>query len=71
MDAKQEQWVEVDRYINGTVVHSDKVLVEALETNTAAGLPPISVSPSQGKLLQLLAQIQDARTILDRHAWRI
>jgi len=28
-------------------------------------LPPIKVSPKQGKLLQLLARIQGARTILE------
>ena len=55
----------MDRYIDEVVVHSDGVLRMALEACTAASLPPISVSPSQGKLLQLLAQIHGARTILE------
>src|SRR6266481_9851788 len=65
MNISQEQWVKVDRYIDDLVVHSDEALAAALEASKAAGLPPISVSPSQGKLLQLLAQIHGARTILE------
>src|SRR5690349_13127881 len=59
-----KQWTNVDKYIDEVVVHSDDVLTAALEACAAAGLPPISVSPSQGKLLQLIAQIQGVRTIL-------
>ena len=65
MNTKPEQWTKVDRYIDQVVVHSDETLTAALETSASAGLPPISVSPSQGKLLQLLAQIHGARTILE------
>jgi len=65
MSANPEQWSKVDRYINEVVVHSDDVLELTLQTGAAAGLPPISVSPSQGKLLQLIAQIHGARTILE------
>jgi predicted O-methyltransferase YrrM len=43
----------------------DPVLEAALQTSAAAGLPPIQVAPNQGKLLQLLAQLQGARTILE------
>jgi predicted O-methyltransferase YrrM len=60
-----EQWANVDKYIDKTVVQSDDALTAALEACATAGLPPISVSPSQGKLLQLLAQIHGARTILE------
>jgi len=60
-----EQWANVDKYIDKLVIQSDDSLTAALETCAAAGLPPISVSPSQGKLLQLLAQIHAARTILE------
>jgi predicted O-methyltransferase YrrM len=61
----QDQWTAVDRYINDLLVPSDAALEAALETSTAAGLPAISVSPSQGKLLQLLARVMGARMILE------
>jgi predicted O-methyltransferase YrrM len=60
-----EQWKAVDGYINGLLVPPDPVLEAALQASVTAGLPAISVSPSQGKLLQLLAQIQQAQTILE------
>jgi predicted O-methyltransferase YrrM len=61
----QEQWTAVDRYITDLLVPSDPALDAALQTSAAAGLPPHNVSPNQGKLLLLLAQIQRARTILE------
>ncbi len=61
----QEQWTAVDRYLTDLFVPSDPVLDAALEASTAAGLPPHNVSPNQGKLLLLLAQLQGARTILE------
>ncbi len=36
-----------------------------LEESTAAGLPPIAVTPNLGKLLYLLARIQGAKNILE------
>ncbi len=44
---------------------SDDALVQTLATNRARGLPAIDVAPNQGKFLQLLAQIQGARRILE------
>lgn len=61
----QDRWAAVDQYVADLLVRSDPVLEAALETSRAAGLPPHDVSPSQGKLLQLLAQIRGARTILE------
>jgi predicted O-methyltransferase YrrM len=61
----QEQWTEVDRYFTDLLVPPDPALDAALQTSAAAGLPPHNVSPNQGKLLLLLAQIQGARTILE------
>jgi len=55
----------VDRYINDRLVGSDPVLEEALKTSATAGLPPIAVSPSQGKLLHLLARALGAHRILE------
>ena len=61
----EQCWTAVDSYINGLLVPPDPVLETALQACVAAGLPAISVSPSQGKWLQLLARIQQARTILE------
>jgi len=61
----QETWTAVDRYLAGLFVPSDPALEAALEDSVAAGLPPINVSPNQGKLLQLLARMQGARNILE------
>jgi predicted O-methyltransferase YrrM len=61
----QDRWAAVDQYVADLLVRPDPVLEAALETSRAAGLPPADVSPSQGKLLQLLAQIRGARTILE------
>src|ERR1700676_4155985 len=61
----QQKWTAVDQYINDLLVPTDSALTAALRANEAAGLPQINVSPSQGKLLQLLAQVQGARSILE------
>jgi len=60
----QELWNAVDEYI-GDVVRADSSLAAALEASTAAGLPAIAVSPSQGKLLYLMARVQGARRVLE------
>jgi predicted O-methyltransferase YrrM len=61
----REQWTAVDGYISETVVPPDLVLDAALEASAKAGLPAIAVTPSQGKLLQLLARAIGARRILE------
>ena len=58
-------WSSVDRYLNDTLIPPDPALDAALAANKAANLPSIDVSPSQGKLLQLLAETQQARRILE------
>ena len=61
----QKQWSEVDRYIADWLVPPDPALDAALKASDEAGLPAINVSPNQGKLLMLLAQIRGARSILE------
>ena len=61
----QEQWTAVDRYITDTLLSPDAALEAALKSSAEAGLPSINVTPNQGKLLQLLAQAQGARNILE------
>ncbi|MFE4830545.1 O-methyltransferase [Streptomyces sp. NPDC056672] len=61
----QEQWTAVDRYFTDQLAPADEALTAALAAADAAGLPAINVAPNQGKLLQLLARVQGARTILE------
>ena len=60
-----DRWIEVDRYIADRLLPADPVLDATLRASAAAGLPPHDVSPLQGALLELLARIQQARTILE------
>ena len=61
----EEQWTEVDQYFSERLLPRDPSLESALETSASAGLPAISVSPNQGKFLQILAQLVEARSILE------
>lgn len=61
----QDTWNAVDEYLTDTLARPDAVLEAALRESEAAGLPPINVSPPQGKFLNLLARIQGARNILE------
>jgi predicted O-methyltransferase YrrM len=58
-------WTAVDDYVNNLLLPPDPALDEALRASAAAGLPPIAVTPSQGKLLHLLARVQGARSVLE------
>ncbi len=65
MFGAEEQWVAVERYITDSLLTPDPALDDALRASDAAGLPPISVSPNQGKLLQLLVRMLGSRRILE------
>lgn len=58
-------WTAVDAYYSDLFSPPDAALEAALQDSEAAGLPPINVSPNQGKLLMLLAQLQQAQRILE------
>lgn len=58
-------WSQVDDYLVQQLAPQDDVLDGALATSAAAGLPAISVTATQGKLLQLLARMQGAERILE------
>ncbi|MET8243196.1 O-methyltransferase [Streptomyces sp. NPDC005202] len=58
-------WDDVDAYFTTLLSPEDEALQAALRDSDAEGLPHINVAPNQGKLLQLLAEIQGARTILE------
>ncbi|WP_058043613.1 O-methyltransferase [Streptomyces roseifaciens] len=61
----QQTWTAVDDYFNGLLVEEDGALLAAVADSEAAGLPPHQVAPNQGKLLNLLATLQGARTVLE------
>src|SRR6266571_7261232 len=61
----QKLWTRMDRYINDLLVPSDPAMEAELKSSKAAGLPQISVTPNQGKLLQILARSLKARRILE------
>lgn len=59
------RWPAVDDYIAEYLLGEDAALTMALSHNERSGLPPIDVSPTQGKMLQLMARLQNARHILE------
>ncbi|MCD0444729.1 O-methyltransferase [Glycomyces sp. A-F 0318] len=61
----QAQWTEVDGFLGSLLVGEDPALAEATAAAQRAGLPPISVSPAQGKFLYLLAKTLGARRVLE------
>jgi predicted O-methyltransferase YrrM len=61
----RETWTAVDDYLAGTLLGRDHSLEAALAASEAAGLPAIQVTPTQGKLLHLLARLVAARRILE------
>jgi len=62
---EKQLWTAVDQYTTDLLMPADSVLDAALAASDAAGLPSISVTPSQGKLLMLLAQLAGASQILE------
>jgi caffeoyl-CoA O-methyltransferase len=62
---KNELFGLVDSYINQLFIKPDAALQSAEESIVAAGIPQISVSPAQGKLLHILAKLIKAKKILE------
>jgi predicted O-methyltransferase YrrM len=61
----EQKWNDIDQFLTQALFPSDPALEAALQASAAAGLPPIQVSACQGRFLQLLAEIQGARKILE------
>ena len=61
----QDQWTAVDRYITDLFLPPDDALDAALQAGRCRKLPQIQVAPNQGKLLNLLARLMGARSILE------
>jgi predicted O-methyltransferase YrrM len=63
--SQSQLWDDVDDYLTTHLAPDDDALEAAVRDSEAAELPPVAVTAPQGKFLQLLAQIQGARTILE------
>jgi predicted O-methyltransferase YrrM len=61
----EQVWADVDDFFTEHLLPADDELRTVLETNVAEALPPIAVTPPQGKLLHLLARACGARRILE------
>lgn len=58
-------WSAIDGYISEHLLTPDRALDAALLANDTAELPPIAITPNQGKLLELLARMHGAQSILE------
>jgi len=56
---------DIDDYVAGLFAPLDEALEEALREAEREGLPSINVSATEGKLLQMLVEISDARKVLE------
>ncbi|MFI5909910.1 O-methyltransferase [Dactylosporangium sp. NPDC051541] len=65
IDTTEGTWQALDDYFTAGLLTRDADLAAVEEAGLAAGLPPISVSPLQGKLLALLARAAGARRVLE------
>jgi predicted O-methyltransferase YrrM len=61
----QETFDAVDAFVGQTLATDDDALTAAVADAEAAGLPPIQVSPAQGRLLTILARLVGARRVLE------
>ncbi len=58
-------WADIDEYLAGLLAPEDEPLLAAIKANRVAGLPAIDVTPLQGKFLQVLVQITQAKRVLE------
>jgi caffeoyl-CoA O-methyltransferase len=56
---------QVDEYINRLVTHEDDALLAVEKSIRDENMPQISVSPSQGKFLHVMAKLINAKKILE------
>ena len=63
--SEERSWEAVEAWFDSRIMPADAVLEAALAAAADAGLPAIAVSPSQGRLLSLLARSIGARRILE------
>ncbi len=64
-DDTRDLLLRIDSYVERLFAPPDPVLEGALRRSREAGLPEIQVSPAEGTLLRLLAEIMGAKRILE------
>jgi len=60
-----EIFSQVDNYISNLLAPEDKVLTDTIKSLGAEGLPQHSVSPNQGKFLQVMMIVCNAKKVLE------
>jgi predicted O-methyltransferase YrrM len=60
-----DTWKQVDTFFTDALIPPDPELDAALASNHAAGLPPIDVTPLQGKFLELMIRATGAQRVLE------
>lgn len=65
MDNTRELLGKIDHYVEDLFATNDEALERTLHESKEAGLPEIQVSPNQGKLLGLFAEMIGARRALE------
>ena len=65
MEPSTAAWAAVDDYMASELVEEDADLVAARQSARHAGLPAHEVTPTQGKLLALFAEMVGARRVLE------
>ncbi|AZA89754.1 Putative O-methyltransferase MSMEG_5073 [Chryseobacterium nakagawai] len=61
----QQLFEKVDQYISNLVATEDSVLQETIQSLDDASMPQISISPTQGKFLQLMLLTCKAKRVLE------
>jgi caffeoyl-CoA O-methyltransferase len=61
----KELFGKVDQYINNLLVNEDEALMATEASIKESNIPPISISANQGKFLQILARLCNAKKILE------
>ncbi len=61
----QHLWTAVDSYFTDRLLAPDAALDAVIEANRKGKLPPIDVTPLQGKFLELLVRMSGAKRILE------
>ena len=60
-----DTWKKVDDFFTESLIPADSTLDAAIAANRKAELPPIDVTPLQGKFLELLIRATGARRVLE------
>ncbi len=61
----QQLFEKVDQYISNLVAPEDQVLQETIQSLDKAAMPQISVTPTQGKFLQVMLWMCKAKRVLE------